>query len=81
MRVVTTGQQYASIDVRVYDDWMPEANEKFRLKLKKAVNAMIGTEDKTVVQIVNLHEGKAGCTIIRSNRSCSTPELDAQTGA
>ena len=61
MRVVTTGQQYASIDVRVYDDWMPEANEKFRLKLKKAVNAMIGTEDKTVVQIVNLHEGKANC--------------------
>ena len=58
---MTTGQQYASIDVRVYDDWMPEANEKFRLKLKKAVNAMIGTEDKTVVQIVNLHEGKANC--------------------
>ena len=65
---MTTGQQYASIDVRVYDDWMPEANEKFRLKLKKAVNAMIGTEDKTVVQIVNLHEGKAGCTLSETTR-------------
>ena len=65
---MTTGQQYAWIDVRVYDDWMPEANEKFRLKLKKAVNAMIGTEDKTVVQIVNLHEGKAGCTLSETTR-------------
>ena len=53
------GQQYTSVDVRVYDDGIPEENEKFRLKLKKAENAMVGSDDKTVVQIVNHSDGTA----------------------
>ena len=51
------GQRYAAIDILIHSDQIYEENEKFRLKLRKPRNTVIGKRSKSSIHIVNLHQG------------------------
>ena len=41
-------------ELQIVKDRLEEPNEKFKVLLRHPVNAMIGWQDKTIIQLINL---------------------------
>ena len=74
-----TGSSVANWQLTIISDRLEERNEKLKVLLRDPVNAILGLQDKTVIQLVNLENGtyqlpkKAGMLLITLG-NCSHAE-------
>ncbi|XP_051866646.1 FRAS1-related extracellular matrix protein 1b [Pristis pectinata] len=64
-------------NIFIKDDGLEENHEKMQVMLMKPMNAIIGQKDTSLVEIIDMHEGRCNPADLRSGENISDSEVDS----